>query len=707
MQILIAGGQGFVGSHLTERFLKEGHEVVVVDRVSDVAKGATERRHSYAMDIEDQRFEDVFRVHNIEIVVCTIGDPAVKWRAAADGGHCSRLLHLLALAKRYAVKKFLYLSSDAALRDAQDETALPGRLAEDCCLRWRACHETDLTVVRMAALYGPRQQKTQGFLAEAFERMARKASEIVLEPEAAQGDLLYIEDAVDAIYRLTQRSYEFDVLEIGSGELVSVREVGALLEQIAPVTVIYKEGPPECFWQALSPNRCEAELGWRKKYTLREGLEKTYRQYAALTGQTNASKRQAERPALWKCVRPYAENLLLFAIVAALTFSSPQKSVVNSNIGLDYSYVYILVMGLLYGKSQSIPAMVLSVLLLLYSFAARGADLVAVIYQAQHMMHLASYLLFGVLVGYVTDNKERAFSDVCVAKERVQERYGFLEQMYLKSNEIKERLYRQIVNSDDSLGRTYKILRRLDGIEVEHIFTAANAVVAEILGARNIAIYVLGRNRSYLRLKTRMGRYTEDLPNSLQVEACEYLRQMLEDRQVFVNRLLTPGLPDMAAPIFYDNGVIAVVQVYHLGFEDMSLNRQNQLRITAMLISGALAKAYRYEEELQEKRYVKDTQILVASAFDKIYREIKVREERDGGGIALLCLKKVDAEELPQLSRCLSPLVRSEDYVGLDADGAVRILLLHIKQEALRIVCRRFAEAGLEARLIEGDGNGR
>ena len=703
MQVLIAGGRGFVGRHLAERFLKEGHEVIVVDTAAQEA-AEVERRVDYQMDAAAQRCEEVFRVHNIDIVVCAVGCDSAQWRSTIGAGQGAALLHLLALAQRYAVQKFLYLSSDAALREAHDETALADRMAEACCLRWKACFDGDLTIVRTAALYGPGQRESQGFLAQAIGRLARGETAVELEPEQSRGDFLYIEDAVDAIYRLTQRPYAFDVLEVGSGETVCTREIGAALAELAPVSVTYKEGKEEVFWQAMSPARCEAELGWRRKYTLREGLEKTYRQCAAQAQKLEEAGGAESGNSWWARIRPYAENLLLFALVAALTLNSPQKSVVNTDVGLDYSYVYITVMGLLYGKSQSILAVLLAVALLLYSFAARGADLVAVLYQTQHMIHLASYLMLGVLVGYVTDNKNRAFSDLRVAKERVQERYGFLEHMYLENNAIKERLYRQIVNSDDSLGRTYKILRKLDGIGVEYIFTAANTVVAEMLGARNIAIYVLSRNCHYLRLKTRLGRYTETIPNSLQVEAHDYLRQILKERQVFVNRLLVPGLPDMAAPIFYDNGVIAVVQVYHLGFEEMNLNRQNQLRITAMLISGALAKAYRYEADLQEKRYVPDTQFLIASEFDKIYREIKAREEEQGGGFALLLVK--GETDLPRLSRRLLPLVRSEDYMGLDESGAVRILLLHIRGEALQVVCRRFAAAAIEVQLIEGDGNG-
>lgn len=704
MQILIAGGCGFVGSYLAERFLKEGHEVVIVDRAFTGRENSSSRRFFYEMDVAEQHCEEIFRVHNIDIVICAIGDAAAKWRSLSAEAHCAAVMHLLALTERYGVKQFIYLSSDAALREAEDVTALADQMAEACCLRWKACHSSALVIVRLAALYGAGQRESQGVVAAAVAALARKEMVVVLESEKTRGDLLYVEDAVDAICRLTQRPYAFDVLEVGSGESVCMQELGAVLQTLASAEIAFAEGKAECFCQTLSVQRCEAELGWRRKYTLQEGLQKTYQ--LCLAAQSAPAARSGEKKgSWWKPLRPYVENLFLFAICAALALNSPQKSVVDSNVGLDYNYVYIMVMGLLYGKQQSFPAMFLSVGLLIYSFAARGADLVAFIYQSQHIMHLATYLLIGVLVGYVTDNKNRAFADMHMAKERVQERYGFLEQMYLKNNEIKERLYRQIVNSDDSLGRTYKILQKLDGIEVENIFTAANSVVAEMLGVDNVAIYVLGRDRYYLRLKTRIGRYTETIPNSLQVEAHAYLQQMLEDRQVFVNRLLTPGLPDMAAPIFYDNGVIAVLQVYHLGFENMNLNRQNQLRITAMLISGALSKAYRYEDSQQEKRYVKDTQFLIAAEFQKVCQEMRAREKQQSGGFVLLLLEQEGAD-LPQLSAQLIPLIRNEDYMGLDADGRVRILLLHIKTDALEIVRRRFADAGFKVRLIEGGGNG-
>jgi hypothetical protein len=323
------------------------------------------------------------------------------------------------------------------------------------------------------------------------------------------------------------------------------------------------------------------------------------------------------------------------------------------------------------------------------------------IYKTEYIVHFSAYLFFGILSGYITDNRERLYNflerDIALLKER----YKFLERLYLENVNVKNRLYKQVINSDDTLGSTYRIIKKLDSVNIESIFTVIGEVLSEVMGAEHLAVYSFGRNQYYLRQKIRLGYKTVDLPRSLKVEEYEYLRKMLEDSQVFVNKLLTPGLPDMAAPVLRDGKVIAVIQLYDLSFEDLSLYKQDLLRITARLISDALNRAYLYEEQVQDKKYIPSTHILVAEEFTKIQREIYKNRSGRYNYVSAFTLRIVTGDEdRREISKKMLSVLREEDFIGLDKDGRVNIILWNIDENMIPAVQKRIKNIGFDSVLM-------
>jgi hypothetical protein len=359
-------------------------------------------------------------------------------------------------------------------------------------------------------------------------------------------------------------------------------------------------------------------------------------------------------------------------------------------------------MGILYGKKQSVPATVLSSILLSYNIIAKYDDFVSMIYKIEYIVHFSAYLFFGILSGYITDNRERLRNFLERDVTLVKDRYKFLERLYLETVNLKNRLYKQVINSEDTLGSTYRIIKKLDSVEIEGIFTAIGEVLSEIMGAEHLAVYSFGSNsKYYLRQKIRLGYKTVDLPRSLKVEEYEYLRKMLDDRQVFVNKLLTPGLPDMAAPVLRDGAVIAVIQLYDLSFEDLSLYKQDLLRITARLISDALNRAYLYEGQVQDKKYIPNTRVLVAEEFAKIQREIYKNRSDRYNYVAAFTLKIITGKaDMREISGKMLGVLREEDFIGLDKEGKVNIILWNIDEKMIPAVQRRIKNIGFDSVLV-------
>ena len=121
-------------------------------------------------------------------------------------------------------------------------------------------------------------------------------------------------------------------------------------------------------------------------------------------------------------------------------------------------------------------AMLLAAVLLTGSLMQQGVNLVGMLYQPEILLHLVSYLFAAVLTGYFADSRAYEREAASWQKRQADERYAFLKVIYEETLSVKDRLYRQILNADDSIGRLYSIIRQLDSVELENVFTQAAVV---------------------------------------------------------------------------------------------------------------------------------------------------------------------------------------------------------------------------------------
>ena len=732
-KLLITGGYGFLGAQLAACFSKEGYDVFVIDDGSSGQPAISlEHCRCHTMQVTDTACEELFRLNNFDYVI----HMAERSTAVTDDNYLNNaetnflgLANMMMLSSRYNVRRFYLASTGSVFGDVtgiiKEPTnaeadvivgAKPGtlravskRTLEYYALGWKKVYNLPITILRFSTIYGPGEKVSHGVVPELIQHILEKHSAPVVDTVGQTRDFLYVSDAAYAVFRAVNQEFDGEVLHVSSGRPVTYEHVLELLE---PCTGKIPAGTetlryPRFQRVTLDNTACRTVLGCEEKMPLGQGLKQTYewykqKEYSAAVEQQE-KKRKAWRKRIIAMVRPYAENVLLFFVMAFIMLHQ-KGSVVNTVIGMDFNYVYIAAMGILYGKRQSIPAVVASSVLLIYSFLSNGADLVALLYLPQHLLHFASYLFVGVLTGYIADSKDRTIAQEKYERNRVEDEYAFLRKVYLESVALKNRFYHQIVNSDDSIGRIYDIVRELDSINVEEIYTRAAQVTSEIMNASKVAVYSVSANGAFLRQKVYLGERDADQPYSLMIEDRLYLQQLIARKEVFVNRGLRKDFPDMAAPVLYGDRVIAVIEIRDMDFAKWTLYHRNLLAVTARLISMSMGKAYRYEEEIQGKKYIAGTHILKEADFDEVLAVMQQRQEaaQESAGNILLEIdgKEDDAEKL---DRKLAGVARMEDFAGI-YHGRYYILLVGVRQKSLEAIEKRFVNAGVHVKLV-GDAN--
>ena len=685
-KVMLTGARPFWDNQLKRLFVKENWEFFN-------ATGSLEQ------------IRETLRIYNIPVLIYVW--PAERL-AVERIDALQRLADILALAYEFEVENVYFISTAAAVKGDEEQRAADGMamVAETAVKAWAEWAVIPVAIIRLPEVYGPDSSPRDGLVARTLYASIKKEILPRMDDETTPRDFLYSADAVYGIYRAVARGYQGGELNLGTGQGLNAGRFADWIKEVTELPGIDEGGEFKAFpyvQPVLESKTAQQELGWQLKYSRNKALVQTWKYIQAKmeTDRLEAQKRlRSIRWRKWyKDIIPYAENAIGAMLMVGITYWQ-HGNTINPQIQLDINFVYIGAMGLLYGKRQAFIAMTISMVIFIAAALARGGELISLIYVPENILHLTAYLFTAALTGYFADARRFEREAMEWQKRQASERQNFLRKIYEENLAVKDKLYRQIVNSDDSIGRLYRIIKRLDSVEPENIFTQAAAVTAQILNVDNIAIYVVGADGYYLRQKVRMGKVMNMQPRSLRVTDYPYLQNILQNHAVFVNRELVKDIPDLAAPIVYQDKAIAVITIFGLRFEQWSLYQQNLLSITTRLISAAMARAYRYEQGVQEKRFVSGTRILQVEEFRKIIKELENRRQLQGDLPVVVLKVDMSTFDYAGLDARLSQVIRNEDFVGIGNSG-VYILLPDANPEVVARVQERLQGAGVKTVVCE------
>ncbi len=300
MRIVVTGGAGFIGSHITDAFMAQGHEIVVLDSLWQHGGGRRENipdRASFVhMDIRDEAVHRIFSEFKPEIVChhaaqhsVAIGSRDPQYDAQVN---VLGLLNVLEGAVKAGTRKVLFASSGATYGNPErlpiDENTpqcpaspygITKMVAEHYLRFFKSEHGLDYTALRYGNVYGPRQDPAgeAGVIAIFIGKfLAKQGIRIDWDGDQTR-DYVYVGDVAQANVAALERGGG-ECYVIGTGTRTSVNDVSRALKEVtgfdAPVTYAPKRSGDVRDAQ-FNPARAHAELGWKAAVPLVEGMRKT------------------------------------------------------------------------------------------------------------------------------------------------------------------------------------------------------------------------------------------------------------------------------------------------------------------------------------------------------------------------------------------------------------------------------------------------
>jgi len=303
MRVLITGCAGFIGSHLCERFLAEGFEVIGMDNF------ITGSPDNIAHLLGHPRFR--FIHYNVVNYIYIEGPLDIILHFACPASPVDYLNHpihtmkvdslgtlnTLGLAKLKSAR-YVFASSSEVYGDplvhpqredywgnvnpvgVRSVYAEAKRFSEALCMAYHREHGVDVRVLRIFNTYGERMRIGDGRVVPTFLDKALSGEPIPVHGGGTQTrSFCYIEDMVDGIFRASIKDrIEGEVINLGSPEEVSILDLARLVVELAnsnsPIQILEARGDDP---KRRCPDITKAKnlLGWEPKTTLRDGLKKT------------------------------------------------------------------------------------------------------------------------------------------------------------------------------------------------------------------------------------------------------------------------------------------------------------------------------------------------------------------------------------------------------------------------------------------------
>ncbi len=259
-KVLVTGGAGFIGSHVSKSLLEKGYFVVIVDNFNNYYDPALKKRRVkdllehlnfklYKTDISNYKaLENIFKKEKIDTVCHLAAQAGVRYSLEAplvyEKSNVLGTLNLLELSKEFKIKKFVFASSSSVYGDNKNKKfsetnntdnplslyAATKKATETLCYSYHSLYNIPMVGLRFFTVYGPYGRPDMALFKFTENILKGKPIEVYGEGKMER-DFTYIDDIVNGIIKAIEKKLSFEIFNLGYGNPLPLLRFVELVEE--------------------------------------------------------------------------------------------------------------------------------------------------------------------------------------------------------------------------------------------------------------------------------------------------------------------------------------------------------------------------------------------------------------------------------------------------------------------------------------------
>lgn len=293
--IIVTGGCGFIGSHLSELLVKKGFKVFVIDNLFSGKKSNLVKSKNIILiqesilnkkkiltKLKNKKIYGIFHLAAMADIVPSIIDP-IKYMETNVMGTTK----ILEIAREKKIKKFIYIASSSCYGipkkyptkenseiKCEYPYALSKNLGEQVVMHWKKIYKMNCNSIRLFNVYGPRSRTSgaYGAVFGVFLAQILKNFPLTVVGDGKQSrDFTYVTDVVEGMYKVFLKGKSGEIFNLGTGKASSINKIIELLKYKKRIKLPVRPGEPDKTLGSIK--KIEKEIKWKAKVSISQGVE--------------------------------------------------------------------------------------------------------------------------------------------------------------------------------------------------------------------------------------------------------------------------------------------------------------------------------------------------------------------------------------------------------------------------------------------------
>jgi hypothetical protein len=611
-----------------------------------------------------------------------------------------KLEKTLFLCHKNGVKNFTYILSNDVQKETMHQKDAGSRevffqACEEMCRKMTEQNDMHIVILRVPFIYSMQAKtgKINEFLRDAVEK---KQVNLAGSP-SQKTDFLCYEDMGVLLARIVDEPCQegYTAVNLSGDDPMTYEAIGTFITELLPDTKVIFENRTKAVPVYLKDDWAEKEYEWKPEHRFTDDLPVLLEEEKKRSIERTKKK---EKISVYQNVKDKVRIVIEIIVTFAVSVLLDHWTQGNVQLQfLDFKMIFVVLMGTMNGLASGVVAAVLSCAAYIV-MESTSTPWQVLFYNVQNWLPFATYFLLGAVTGYTRDRHTDMIRFVRDEYDILSEKYIFLNELYVKLLENKQKFNSQIIGYRDSFGKIYAIVKKLDTLSIDDINLEAIDALEDIMENKSIAIYTVAAIDGYGRLNACSGDISTKINKSIKLSEYPVLTQSLAKGEMFINTECLEKYPDYMMPIKEEDHIYGMIILWRAREMQMDLEYKNKFSIVSDLIKTALIKSLRSENV--EKNYISGTQVLTAEAFQETL-EVKNRmEKKSYVEYAVIEIRLPYAEALAK-SEAIQHLIRQTDQMGIDAQHHLCIILNQTDRKGIEMVSKRLKENAVPFEMVK------